>query len=258
MYIPLGRRIAQRPLGRVADFCPFCRGFRPFVILQSESVRHFYTLPMGGRVAVGHARRCESCGLETNAVLGNYRALSPDREADLDALVAETNPEIRRNWAARLLLEDRIKARKITAGERGNLIREPFAMADEVLARRNVEGQLDLPAQLGCLGTFLLPVACLTLLPLIWKAPADAVEGIALVLGGACLAFAFLAIATDARRHARRAILPRLVASLRPLDPSPEEVDEVFAALRGARSPLAEVVRPRDLNDALLSRDGES
>jgi hypothetical protein len=254
MYIPFGRINAHRTLGRAADFCPFCRGFRPFRILQVESIRHFYFLPMGGRVPVGQSKVCESCGLLSPASPDGYRSLSIDPDADLDALIAETNPDIRRNWASRLILEDRIQARKLTPGERATLLREPFEMANEVLARRNVEGKLDLPSNLGCLATVLLPVACLGLLPLAWKTSGESIELVTAVVGGCCVAFTFLAIVTDARRHMRRAILPRLVASLRPLDPSAEEVDQILESMSQARSPLAEVVTPRDVTNGLLER----
>ena len=254
MYIPFGRTTTHRTLGRAADFCPFCRGFRPFRILQVESLRHFYMLPLGGRQPVGHSKVCESCGLLSPAQAQGYRTLSVDPDADLEGLIAETNPEIRRNWASRMILEERITARKLTAGERTGLIAEPFAMAAEVLDRRNVEGKLDVPSGLGCLGTVLVPVACMVILPMVWKTSGDAIESVAVVAGGCCLAFAVLALVTDARRHARRAILPRLIGSLRPLDPSAEEIEQIFESYRQARSPLAEVISARDVVNGLLER----
>lgn len=254
MYIPFGRINDHRLLGRAADFCPFCRGFQPFRILQVESIRRFYAIPLGGRIAVGRSKVCETCGLLSPAPADRYQALSNDPEADLETLIAETNPDIRRNWASRLLLEERIATRKLTSGERATLLREPFEMAGEVLDRRNVEGKLDLPSNLGCLGSFLLPVVCMVTLPLVWKASSDAIELVTIAVVGCCLVFTFLAIVTDARRHARRAVVPRLVESLRPLDPSAEEIDQILESLRQANSPLAEVVKARDLTNALLER----
>ena len=256
MYLPFGRTNAHRTLGRVADFCPFCRGFRPFQVRQVDSILHLFYVPLGGRVAVGLSRVCESCGLLVAASMDRYQSISNDPDADLERLIAETNPEIRRNWASRLVLEERIASRKLTPGERAGLIREPFDMASEVLARRSLEGRLDFPSHLGCLSTFLVPAACLALLPLAWKASRDAIELAVVAVGGCCVAFAFFAITTDARRHARRAILPRLVESLRPLDPSADEIDRIFESLRQAKSPLAEVLGPRDLTNRLLERWG--
>jgi len=254
MYIPVGRRTALRPVGRVADFCPFCRGFRPFLLLRSEMAQRIYNIAIGPRITVGFARRCESCGLESNADLANYREVVHDAHADLDTLIVATNPEIARNHAGRLLLEDRIRSKKLSAGERTTLLREPFAMADEVLARRDDEGRLDLPSHLGCLSSVILPIACLMVLPLAWKATEETVELVVAVAGGLAVAFTFLAIVTDARRHARRAVLPRLVAAIRPLDPSPEEIDEIHRSLKAERSPLAEVIGAREISNALLER----
>jgi len=252
MYIPFGRMTHHRTLGRVADFCPFCRGLRPFRILQVDSIRYFYMLPLGGRISIGQSKVCESCDLLSPSQVENYSTLSIDPDADLDALIVETNPNIRRNWASRLLLEERIANRKITPGERAGLLREPFEMAAQVLARRDQEGKLDIPSGLGCLSTALVPIACMLFLPMVWKTSGDSIETVAVVAGGCCLAFAVLAIVTDARRHARRAIVPRLVQSLRPLDPSVEEIEMILDSFRQARAPLAEVVHPRDLTNRLL------
>jgi hypothetical protein len=59
---------------------------------------------------------------------------------------------------------------------------------------------------------------------------------------------------TDARRHAKRAVVPRLVESLRPLNPSVEEVETILGSFREARSPLAEVVSARDVSTRLVER----
>ncbi len=254
MYIPLGRTDARREIGRVADFCPFCRGFRPFRLFAVENVRHFYHIPLGGRFAVGHAKSCESCGLFSDADPATYRTASRDSDAGVEALIAETNPEVRWTFASRLILEDRVRARKLTAGERATLLREPFEMADAVLSRRAREGRLDLPSRLGCLGTLLLPTLCMTLLPLAWHVPIETIEWTAIALGALFLALAYLAITTDGRRHARREILPRLVAAVRPLDPSPEELDAIFESLRQARAPIAESLRPVEVANGLMER----
>ncbi len=248
MYIPWGPKTTHRPLGRVADFCPLCRGFRPFQLSQAETSRSLYSVPYGPRQVLGFVRTCEDCGMETKADPATYRARLSDPGADLDALIAETNPEIRRNWAARLLLEDRIRARKLGPGERVAILREPFDWANEALERRNAEGQLDRPTGFGCLLTFLAPAACLGLLPLAWHGSTEAIEAATLALGALCLAFTFLAIVTDGKRYYRRSILPRLVDAVRPLDPSAEEVDAIFESLRGARAPLADVGSAREIH----------
>ena len=254
MIIPIGRTSADRPLGRAADFCPLCRGIRPFRIFRVENYRHVFFVAYGTRDQVGLSKVCETCALRSATRAESYETVSTDPDADLETLIARTNPQIRRTWASRLLLEDRIKARKLTPGERAGLLREPFEMASAVLARRDEEGRLDPPSTLGCLGTFLLPVACLLILPFFWKSTRDSMELVVVIVAGCCLAFTFLAIVTDARRHARRAVVPRLVDSLRPLDPSVEEIDLILTSLRQARSPLAEVVNARELSNRLMER----
>jgi hypothetical protein len=153
-----------------------------------------------------------------------------------------------------MLLEDRIKARKLTAGERSTLLHEPFTQAAEVLARRDLDGQLDMPSHIGCLGTLILPLACLLIMPLVWVGPAETVEWAVVGVAAFCVGFTFLAIVTDARRHARREVLPRLVEAIRPLDPSAEEIETIHQSLREAQVPLAEVINPREVSNALLER----
>jgi hypothetical protein len=254
MYTPLGQIGAYRDLGRVADFCPFCRGFQPFRLLSERNLVIIYHFHFGGRRSIGIAKFCESCGLTSETDPANYSAISQDREADLDSLILQTNPEIRRTWASRLILEDRIRSRKLTPGERTTLLREPFEMADALLNRRSREGQLDLPSRLGCLGTLLLPTLCLTILPMAWNASGEEIEWAAIASGAISLALAFLAITTDGKRHARHDILPRLVAAVRPLDPTPEELEAIFESLRQARAPIAEVLGPREVTNALMDR----
>jgi hypothetical protein len=254
MIIPIGRTNTDRPIGRAADFCPFCRGVRPFRIFHVENVHHVLYVRYGRREQVGCSKVCESCSLRSAARPDDYAALSTDATADLDALIAQTNPQIQRNFASRLILEDRIKARKLTPGERAGLLREPFEMAAQVLARRDEEAKLDPPSTFGCLGTFLLPALGLLILPLVWNSTKDSMELAILAMGGCCAAFTFLAIITDARRHARRAVLPRLVDSLRPLDPSVEEIDLILQSLRQDRSPLAEVLNAKEVSNRLMER----
>ena len=254
MQIPFGLINSHRTIGRVADFCPFCRGFRPFRLVEVVSGRFLYSIPLGPGIIVGHSRVCESCKLLSPALTENYRGVSSDPSADLETLIAQTNPEIHRTWASRMLLEERIQSRKLSAGERAGLLREPFEMATVVLARRNIEGKLDWPTRLGCFGTILLPVACLAILPAVWKTSGDSIEMVAIVAGGACLAFTVLAIVTDARRHSRKAVLPTLITALRPLDPSDQEIDQILESLRQQRSPLPDVVSTRDIVNGLLER----
>ena len=113
-------------------------------------------------------------------------------------------------------------------------------MADEVLARRRREGQLDVPSRPRLPGHLAAPHACMPLLPMAWNASGDAIELAAIAVGGLCLAFAFLAIMTDARRHARRDDPAPAGRALRPLDPSAEEIEadpRVAPPGPGRRSP---------------------
>ncbi len=248
MYIPWGRTTVYRVVGRVADFCPICRDFRPFVLAEARSTRHFYHAPYGAAEVAGFVRTCETCGHESDADPATYRAPSRDPDLDADALILATNPDARRNWAARLMLEDRVRSRKLNPGERTALLREPFDWANRAVGRRSARGQLDRPTAAGCLLTFLIPVACLMFLPLTWKASREAIEAAAVVAGGACLAITFLAIITDAGRYYRRAIRPGLVDAIRPLEPSAEEVDEILGSIRGEKGPLVEVASARDIH----------
>ena len=255
MIFHLSRVEVDRPIGRVADFCTFCRRFRPFQIDQVESVyRLYFAINLGGRQPDGLAKVCEVCRLRVPAVSENYQTISGDPDADINQLIAQTNPQIERNWASRLLLEQRIRERKVTAGERWGLMLEPFNTAASILDNRNKEERLDPPSRFGCLATFAVPILCMAILPQILSLPRNQMEKVVVIIAGCCLAFTVLAIATDAQRHARRAVLPRLIDSLRPLNPSDDEIQNILEGLQAEGSNLPNLISARDITAGLMHR----
>lgn len=47
MIIVWGRKVVRRKAGYVADFCPCCRGLRPFMLYAHRSVAHIQRIPLG-------------------------------------------------------------------------------------------------------------------------------------------------------------------------------------------------------------------
>ena len=215
-----------RPGGR---FLPVLPGV-PAVPGPPGRERPSLLLPTARRaVDIGHSKVCESCGLLTPAPPDGYRAISNDPDADLDD--ADRRDEPGHPPELGLPADPRGADRREEAHTRRatTLLREPFDMAAEVLARRSIEGKLDLPSDLGCLATFLLPVVCLPSCRWPGRPRATRSRLVAVVVGGVLRwpspssPSSPTPAATPARRRSCQA-----VDSLRPLDPSAEEIDQIL------------------------------
>ena len=258
MYIPFGRTVSHRLLGRTADFCPLCRGFQPFQILQVDSIRHFYALPLGGRNSIGQSKVCESCSLLSTAHPEIYRGLSSDFNADLESLIAET--KIRRSVATGGVPADpggshQGQGSSPQASE-PRLLREPFEMASDGSRSSQRRGQARPSQQPGLSRLVRAPGR-------LHGDPADGLEG---DLGR---------VDRDGRRHRREALawpspswpssptpaaMPGALSSpgscSRSARSTPPPKRSTGSSNRSvqAKSPLAEVLHPRDLTNALLER----
>ncbi|MGQ0614101.1 MAG: hypothetical protein ACT4PV_10225 [Planctomycetaceae bacterium] len=227
-----GTRITRRRLGRVAEYCPLCRGPRPFRILRIGSVGHLYFLSLGSGRLLGHEAECASCGLVLQAEARDYSAVVTDPDADLAALEMETAPDLRVRHAERFALEERMRAGRLSPEQRRDLLREPFHFVHGMVERQRREQKLTPGAQLlgwGSLGILLLSI------PFVGGPEREPQNSIGAVL--MCLAILGLLVtlwnkATALRSFVRGRIEPLLARSLSPLDPTREELADALAHLR--------------------------
>lgn len=258
MFVFWGTKVTERRLGRRADYCPLCRAFRPFVVDQVETVGHLYYIPLGRRQVIGHVKRCEACGVDLAAELDEALGASRERGLELPDLIARTNPQIEKQWADRLALEQRIKARQLTSEERSQLLMEPFVLLNRGVEARTGEVHLDRWSGLGCLSIVAMVALFFATEPEQVGLPWSLAHRAALWgLGGAAL-LTLLAMSTGSRRFVRREILPRLARALRPLDPTRAEIEQTIGGLKSMNWAIARRIRTDDLMAALASEPLDS
>jgi hypothetical protein len=251
MFIVWGTKVRRRRLGYRADFCRLCRRFRPFRVEQIEIVPHIYYIPCGSGTVQGHAKTCQECGTAFEADFQDATECSRARQDDVAQLISRTNPQIEKNWSARLELEQRVKSRKLTKEERESLILEPFLLLNPLLQGRTSEMNLDKVSGLGCLATILIPFGVFLVGKTRFHAEDSTLGMMAWVLAGLLALFTIGALATDGRRFARSKIIPKLAAALRPLAPSHEEIDQVLARLKQMGWAIGKKVKTDDITSAM-------
>lgn len=252
MFIVWGTKVVRKVRGRMAEFCRLCRDFRPHRVAEVQSVGHLYYIPIGRGQTHGFERTCEACGLvQAMPPEHGAPALSRDRHADAEALLAETNPEGPRLWADRIAFEERARSGALTADERRAALLEPFLLANTLLERRAQRMHLDLASGLGCLATVAGFVAVLSIASTFVRAGSEAAVGVAFAVGGALALVTLILLATDGRRYARRVLLPVVVRALRPLRPSQEEIGATLEDLKVRRVKLGKSLKADALVDAL-------
>lgn len=252
MFIVWGTKVVRKGRGRRADFCTLCRDFRPFRVVEVRSVGHVYYIPIGRGTTHGFEETCEGCSLSRATDLsGGHPTTSGDRHADIDALLADTNPDARREWAGRLALEGRIRANTLTPEERPAAILEPFLLAEGLLIGRTSATRFDAASGLGCLGTIVAFFLVMSVGRSLFGGNADQAIGAALAVSGVLGVATLVLLATDGRRFARRKVLPVLVRALRPLRPTPEEIDAAREGLKARGGKLGKILKTGEIIDAL-------
>lgn len=215
-----GTKIKRQRLGRVADFCPICRDFRPFTVHRVGAAGHVYYISVGKGKLVGHEIKCEDCGVAQSADLDFYRTISQDPLAAAHELEAVTTPHLREAYEERLAIESRLRSGSLDPEQRRNLLFEPFALLSHLVEERAAATHFDRKSAAGCL------VGVAALLGLVVAAILESGPlAIAMtVLLGLGFLMTLLCLATDVTRHTRARVLPLLARALRPLQPRDEEL----------------------------------
>jgi hypothetical protein len=251
MFIIWGTKVHKRRVGRRPDFCPICRRIRPFHVEQIESVSHIYYIPLGSPKIHGHTKSCEECNIAFHADVEDAVQCSRVRGDDLAELISSSTPPIEKECSARLELERKVKARKLTPSERESLILEPFLLLNPVLEQRASQIYFDKASALGCVATIAIPLAIWWIAEGMFHASDGSLGTIVLVLAGLLAVFTVGALATDKQRFCRRTIIPNLTRALFPLDPSTDEIEQALAKLRKWGWAIGKRITAADVTAAL-------
>ncbi len=227
MLIVWGTKRVERDQGFVADFCPICREVRAFHLIRVGLASHVYYVSFGEGKLAGHLIRCTDCGVSVTVDPTRYSTTQKDGRIDVEVLVRDTFPRLREVHAARLELEAQIRRTRLAlpAEERQRLLMEPFALLNPQVEQRFANStQLDKQSGVGCLGTLLVGGG-LFFASMAFRGPSqDKVLLAAAILFGLGTVYTFVQMHLGPSRFFRAKLLPALVRSLKPLEPTREEV----------------------------------
>jgi hypothetical protein len=227
MFIFWGTRKTESKEGYVAEFCPVCREITSFQLRRIGMADHLYGVSLGKGKTLGHAAICEGCQTQIGVDAMDYRAFARRPGQNLQVLIDETFPNIRKSRSERLILEDKVRSGELDDADRQAMLMEPFHIFSAA-TEANFTGQIHIQGRggWGCLGTFVIAFAVVIIGNAIWAYPEErerittAAMGI-MVLGGL---YSFVQLLLEPRRIFARRILPGLAKALRPLHPTKDEL----------------------------------
>ncbi len=256
MFIFWGTKAVIRKLGYVADFCPICREIQKFQLSRIGLASHIYGASFGEGKLVGHQKKCLHCGTEFKTDASIYKDVQKKLPgAGAADLTANTFPNIRQHYSERLSLEDQIakKPAGVDAKTRASLIKEPFHLLAPIVEKRfgaiHIDRYVGITLLLAIAGTILVANIFNIFFPLAVEYQANA---ILIALGIGVVAIGVQGY-KSAGRYLRKEIYPKIARSLRPLKPSPTELEAAFAELKRMDFKLPKKAKLKDILQELAS-----
>lgn len=247
MFVLLGKQTVSRRLGWVADYCCICRTLCTHEVRGKFKRMHVYFVPLGQGELIEVRTICTACDVDAIADLGDFTRVSETR-ADVDTLIAETQPNIYERYAAHLAAV--ADGAGVDADTRFRLLREPFEQLELQLADR----AYGMHADRYVAGWLLIMILAIVV---ILKLSHGEPPWIEIGYGYAAATVVLLGLYfTEPGRYVRRTLLPLLVLSLRPLHPQRYELAAVIASLRADGLDIGRRVRAQPLDDALQAAVG--
>jgi len=230
-----GKKKVEKKLGFVADFCPICKEIRPFMVFRVGMASHINYLSFNEGKLVGHVAECQVCKTKIPANSLKYKSLSKVIHDDLELLIAQTYPNLRNDYADRLMLEEKIRNQEVlSAVERDGLLLEAFLYLSDRIEERYAKVTFDKISKIGCGTTVLLVILFSCITPII--VTADIAYDLTVVVTGltalAGLIFTVLQLMLAPGRFIRKEILPLLARTIAPLKPTLLEIETMLEKLK--------------------------
>jgi hypothetical protein len=235
MIIVWGRKVVRRKAGYVADFCPCCRDLRPFTLYVHRLVPHIQHIPLGFGDEVGFDRVCNDCRAPYGARDTTYAKVSR-RLLPLQELKQTTYPSLDSVSQERLELEERVRSGrvKLSPEDRFAWVKAPFMYLSPRVERGSMHMDKELAISLA---------GCIVLYVSAGYVTKSYFPGLALQIGLTTLAVILAVMVWQLResgsRFMRRQIVPTLARSLRPLQPTQEEIEAVLWEIKQGTHKIA-------------------
>ncbi len=205
-------------LGYVVDFCPICRGLRPF------SIR---SLSESGKIN-GYIKKCLECNVSGICDYKLYQHVEKKRSNSVEILMKNTFPHAREHYHNRLLLERYLEEnpKKVSKEERNELLLEPFEIFMPILQRRlSEEYYIDntvitlITSAIIAFLSFIISLLCSV--PAIYLL---AIGCIFILISGLTI----YELMTNNQRYLTSKVLPTLGKTLSVLKPTVKEIQTIF------------------------------
>jgi hypothetical protein len=250
-FIFWGKKAVRRRMGYVADFCPVCRGPRPFQLSRVAMASHVFYIPLREEMAVAHHRICGECGVQLKANLDAYESIFK-RRANIETLCEKTYPRLLDICAERFRNENKVAPvpDTLTTEERVALIKQSIMLMSQVVEQRFSSTRLDKETWLALIGTVIAVFATRQVTESIAPDLVSSVFRTLLVGGALVILWTFV---TASRRFVARKVVPPLSNALKPLQPTLSEINAVLLELKSMRYKIGSKLRPEDLLNAIRS-----
>jgi hypothetical protein len=213
---------------------------------------HIYGITAGEGELLGYVRECTTCSLRLGADLSRYSYFDEGPAQDLEGLVARTFPNVREQFADRLALENQIQKQPsaLTDKTRQQFLMEPFLLLNSTV-EQCFAGKLplDWPSGLSGLATILGTVG---LFALVFATHDNGIKdrlllAVLMVFGlGTAVTLALLYLRPH--RYVRTKVLPFLAKSLKPLQPTTQELTDCLERCARQRLQIGRRFKPQQIS----------
>jgi hypothetical protein len=127
-----GRRLREKHLGYVADYCRVCRKILAFEVIEQRMANHIWFIPIERGRIVRNAEICSGCQTDCDCYLGRFKSVSRSARGPLDSLIERTQPNVREANKERLAVAELLTTGSdgIDAKARLHLMMEAFSLAE--------------------------------------------------------------------------------------------------------------------------------
>ncbi len=251
MFVPIviyGTHVWRRRLGWVAGYCPICRMAQRFRLFKVQVVRHFFYLPIAPGRTAGHEVRCQRCGQTMETLIDTYPDVTRDRHLPIEQLIDLTCPTVWEQLEERQAMYERYCLGVMSADERDALLAEPLRLIEPELDARASGLHSDrwtTPFALAAVGGAVYLTYYAGHLPRHVRQEA----GWALALSS--IVIIALLVSGDARRYAKRKLLPRIAPALAAYQPTRHDIKTILDRFRRRGLTVGKRLRPRDVMAAV-------
>lgn len=245
MFLIFGQRVAKRKRGYVAEMCPSCQVVRSCKLLRVARMNHIFFMTYGEGDTFGYVASCETCGREVETEATDYKEFARKKNTPIAELIEQTNPKFG-------------NAAPLQNGREGRFaaIRAPF-LRFNISVRDRLMGPstMDWKSSLAVIGMGFSFVGII-MSALNISSPEDRIAASVALAISLLVFFWFVRVFNNApKRFFKNKILPVMLPELRTLNPTGEELDEVFRKFKAVGYHLPKVVNAEQIGSAM--RDHE-